>query len=117
MANEYVRKHESFRSIDIDESAETIKATAGDVFGWTLNNEHATLKRFVKFYDSASAPTVGTTTPKLTIALSADSSNILNLPGGLRFVNGIYIAATTGIADSDTGSLGANEIVANVFYK
>jgi hypothetical protein len=36
---------------------------------------------------------------------------------GIMFDTAICAAATTGIADNDTGAPGANEVLINVFYK
>lgn len=104
------------RDIDLDEAgAENIKAAAGQVFGWYLYNNAASV-RYVKLYDKASAPTVGTDTPKLTIALPPAAGAVFLCPLGIQFSSGIGWAATTGVADSDTGAPSANDVVANLFY-
>lgn len=106
-----------YRSIDLDETEEEVKGSGGQVYGFCLHNLHASDTRYVKFYDApAVSVTVGTTTPAITIPLSAGQGAYLSLPQGLVFASGICIAATTGIADGDTGAPGANEVVGNVFY-
>ena len=110
-----------FRSIDLDESEEEVKATAGTVYGVMFSNL-ATATRFLKFYNATAANvTVGTTTPVLTIALpgnsSDDISGFFSIPQGIAFSTAITVAATTGIADNDTGAPGANEVIVNVLYK
>jgi len=108
---------DTFRSVDVDESEEEIKSTAGQVFGWFLfNGASSTL--YVKFYNATAASvTVGTTTPFLTIPIPAGAGANVEFMHGIEFDTAITIAATTGVADSDTGAPGANELVANVFYK
>jgi hypothetical protein len=106
-----------FRSVDLDESEEAVKASAGQVYGWFLYNL-ATSTRYIKFYDATVATVVvGTTTPVLTIPLDADQGANVSFAHGIAFSTAITVAATTGVLDSDTGAPGANEVIAQVFYK
>jgi hypothetical protein len=110
-----------FRSIDLDESEEEIKATAGCLYGvWVTNT--ATSTRFVKFYNlTAANTTVGSSTPVITIAIPGNSSDdvtgLFSSTHGIMFDTAISAAATTAVADADTGAPGANEVILNVFYK
>lgn len=107
-----------FRSIDLDESEEEVKATAGQVYFLHLQNLHASSARFVKFYNATAASvTVGTSTPLYTFRLAAGETITESIPQGLAFSTAITVAATTGIADADTGAPGANEVVVNLGYK
>jgi hypothetical protein len=111
-----------FRSLDIDESEEEVKATAGTVYGAWITNT-ATTTRFVKFYNATAANvTVGSTTPVITIGIpgnsSDDVSGVFNVGGqGIKFDTAICVAATTGVADNDTGAPAANDVICNVFFK
>jgi hypothetical protein len=110
-----------FRSIDLDETEEEVKATAGALYGVWFSNL-ATTTRFLKFYNATAANvTVGTTTPVLTLALPGnthdDISGVFSIPFGIVFDTAITVAATTGVADNDTGAPGANEVLVNIFYK
>ena len=106
-----------FRSIDVDETEEDIKASAGKIFGWYLHNAH-TATLFVKFYNATAADTtVGTTTPLMTIPLPAGASANVEFGKGLKFSTALCIACTTGVADDDTGAPAANMLIANIFYK
>lgn len=109
-----------FRSIDLDESEEEVKASAGRVYGVAFSNM-ATSTRFLKLYNAtATNVTVGTTTPVITLALpgnaSDDVSGVLSFPFGISFDTAITAAATTGIADNDTGAPAANDVIVNIFY-
>lgn len=97
-------------------NATSVKASAGQVFGWSLWNDNAA-HRFFKLYDKASAPTVGTDTPVLTIGLPPDASTEVEFATGIEFTTGIAFALTTGVADSDTNAVAANEILVNLLYK
>ncbi|MCW0193402.1 MAG: hypothetical protein OJJ55_19145 [Rhodococcus sp.] len=105
-----------FRSIDLDETEEEIKASAGQVFGWYIFNAAAST-RYVKFYNATAASvTVGTTTPVLTIPIPAGAAANVFSETGIAFGTAISAAATTGVADSDVGAPAANDVVINVFY-
>jgi hypothetical protein len=69
--------------------------------------------RYVKFYNKATAPVVGTDVPLITIGIPAVSSSSFTLPAliGIDFSIGISFAITLGAADSDTTPL---SVVANV---
>jgi hypothetical protein len=86
------------------------KASAGDVFNINGYNAAASV-RFLKLYNKASAPTVGTDTPVLTIALPPGASFSHSWPAGLYFSTGIAFALTTGAPDADTGALTAADVV------
>ena len=106
----------TYKNLDLDQAGVSVKGSAGQVFGWYLFNASAGV-RFVKFYDQAAAPTVGTDTPLFTLGLPAGAAANVELTNGLAFANGIGLGATTGVADADTGAPGANELVVAVFYK
>jgi hypothetical protein len=112
-----------FRSLDLDETEEEVKATAGVLYKLRITN-NATSKRYVKLYNATTANvTVGTTTPVDTIvvplAAASDAIVITESYGthGLYFSTAITIAATTGLADNDTGAPSANDVVVTAFYK
>lgn len=97
-------------------NATSVKASPGTVYGLTVNNVNAAV-RYLKFYNKASAPTVGTDTPVLTIALPPADVTSVPFPVGVEFSTGIAFALTTGVADADTAAVAANEHVVHVFYK
>lgn len=110
-----------YRSIDLDEgTGEVVKASAGQLYAlWVTNT--ATATRFVKVYDATSC-TMGTGTPVITAAVPGNASDdvMAALTGGgygITFATGICFGATTGVADADTGAPGANDVIANAFYK
>lgn len=106
-----------YRSIDLDETEEEVKATAGQLFGWYLYNAAASA-RYLKFYNATAANvTVGTTTPVLTIPVAAGAAANVEFSNGIAFGTAISAAVTTGLADNDTGAPGANEFIINILYK
>ena len=106
-----------FRSIDLDESEEEVKATAGQVFGWYIYNKAAAVT-YVKFYNATAAnTTVGTTTPVMTVPIPATAGANVEFTNGITFATAITVAATTGVADADTGAPAANDLIINLLYK
>lgn len=106
-----------FRSLDLDETEEEVKASAGNVFGYYFHNKAATTM-WLKFYNATTANvTVGTTTPVMTLGLPAGASGNVGLPYPVSFDTAITVAVTTGIADNDTGAPAANDVSINIFYK
>ena len=107
----------AFKSLDLDETEEDVKTSAGMVYGWYLFNAAAST-RYVKFYNATAAnTTVGTTTPAITVPLPAGQGANVAFEHGIAFSTAICVAATTGLADNDTGAPTTSDVVANVFYK
>lgn len=97
-----------------------VKGGSGRIVGLFASNINAAA-RYLKFYDALSASViVGTTVPTLTLMIpggsTAGSGFFLNLPCDLDFSTGISFALTTGVADNDTGAVGASDIVVTVLY-
>lgn len=71
---------------------------------------------FVKLYNKATAPTVGTDVPEMVIAVPAAVSGVPGAveitPGfnGYRFALGLGIAITGAVADSDTTAVAAGQV-------
>lgn len=94
----------------------SVKAKFGKVVGWKCSNVNAAT-RYLKVYDKATAPTVGTDTPVLTIGIPPAGGDCYGLlPDGIDFTNGIGLGIVTGAADNDTTAPAAGEIVINLFY-
>jgi hypothetical protein len=95
----------------------SVKGIAGQVYGVIATNTNAAV-RYLKLYN-ASAPT-SASTPVLTIAVPGNTAGagvVMNFDKGIAFGSAIGMRATTGAADNDTGSVSANEVIANILYK
>ena len=103
-------------------NATSVKASAGQLYEIVAEN-FSTSIRYLKIYDKATSPTVGTDTPIWTIAIPPASASgqvggvSKTIPKGIALANGLAIALTTGLADSDTGGVTANDVVLNLGYK
>lgn len=92
-------------------NATVAKASAGTLHAISGYNSNAAV-RYLKIYNKATAPTVGTDTPILTLAIPATSAIPPTLlPMGMYFSAGISYALTTGAADADTAAVGAGDIL------
>jgi len=97
-------------------NATSLKATAGNVFVVAASNVSAS-GRFVKFYNKATAPTVGTDVPVLVVPVAANSTVAIEFGIlGMRFATGIAYAITGAIADADTTAVGAGEVKLHITY-
>lgn len=98
-------------------NATSAKASAGTVYNIDCVNTTAAVK-YLKLYNKASAPTVGTDTPVLTIALSpSNARTTVPFHAGMYFATGIAYALTGAAADADTTALVAGDVVGvNIAY-
>lgn len=97
-------------------NATSTKATAGTVWSVVVSNINAAA-RYLKLYNKATAPTVGTDTPVLVIPIPA--GQIVPVNGGsngIRFGTGIAWALTANADDSDTTAVSANEHKVAITY-
>jgi len=93
-----------------------IKGSAGTIGYMTASNINAS-PRYLKIYDKATTPTVGTDTPIHTFLIPGNTAgagtNIPVPPQGILCSSGIGIGITTGAADNDTGAVAASDIIVN----
>lgn len=91
-------------------NAVSVKASAGNLYNILASNISASI-RYLKLFNKASAPTVGTDVPILTIPLPATSVTPIDVGSlGYRPSLGIGFCIVGGIADNDTTAIGANEV-------
>jgi len=97
-------------------NATSAKGTAGNLFQVNGYNSSATVT-YLKFYNKATAPTVGTDTPVLTLALPPTAAFTYDLLGFV-FATGIAYGLTTDAADAGTTAVAAGAILGlNVVYR
>ena len=100
-------------------NATSVKASAGTITTIAAVNINETTVSYLKIYDKATAPTVGTDVPVMTIPIPTNIQGagiVIPIPNGVTFSNGIAIAVTGGVADSDTTAVLADEVVINLTY-
>lgn len=91
-------------------NATSVKATAGRVYTIVASNQNVAA-RFLKLYNKASAPTVGTDIPVMVFPLPATSTPLPIDFGayGAQFSTGIAYAITGAIADADATAVTAGD--------
>lgn len=86
------------------------KASAGTLHNIHGYNTSATAK-YLKLYNQATAPTVGTDIPIITIAIPPTAAFAIDYPNTYFFTRGIAYALTGAAADADTTALVAGDVV------
>jgi hypothetical protein len=75
--------------------------------------------RYLKFYNKATAPIVGTDIPVMTIPIPANTQGagiVIPFSTGVDFQLGIGIAITSESSDSDTAAVVAGDVIINLTY-
>jgi hypothetical protein len=94
-------------------NATSLKASAGAAVDIDVFNV-AAYSVFLKFYNKASAPTVGTDTPVWTIPIPAATGFARTLPFGKWFTTGIAYAITKLQPDSDATVVAAGDLTGSI---
>jgi hypothetical protein len=97
----------------IGATATTVKASAGQVYGWYIFNNN-TAQSYVQFFNTASGSvTLGTTAPVYSLGIPANSGANAFIPPGIAHSTAITIAITTTRAGATTPT---NTVDYNIFY-
>lgn len=96
-------------------NADTVKASGGLVVGYYIANVNAAF-RYVKLYDKASDPTVGTDTPLVVLGIPGDSAANMSFFAPVEFATGIAIATTAGMEDSNSTAVGLDDLAVSLYY-
>ncbi len=100
-------------------NATSLKAISGEV-GFISVYNSAGAPCYVKFYDKATAPAVGTDIPVHVIGGPGNTSGagaVESLVKPLVFTTGIAFAVVTGVANTDNTGVAANNVVLNIGYR
>ncbi len=96
-------------------TAQAIKASAGQVYGWYIYNPNSSAQ-FVQFYNTASASvTVGTTNPLFMLTIPATAAANVEFTNGITFSNAGFSCAATSTAGGNGAPSTALDAV--IFYK
>lgn len=83
--------------------------------GWYIYN-NTTAMRKIAFHDTNTTPTAGADV-KFAICIPPNSGANVGLVDSILFALGLAITTVTGIGDSDTTGVGANDLNINLFYR
>jgi hypothetical protein len=99
-------------------NANVVKASAGNLYSIVAIGQTSTI-RYLKLYNKATTPSVGTDVPVMTIPVPANVQGAgVSIPFsmGVNFSLGISLAITSGSADNSTGVVGAGDVILNLTY-
>lgn len=97
-------------------NATLLKSSAGTIYGVSASNSGASWA-YLKLYNKASAPVVGTDVPVKVIGIPPGQQvQSVDPDMGVAFATGISYAITAGAADNDTTAVALNQVVANFAY-
>src|SRR6478752_7194610 len=85
------------------------------LYSISASNANAAL-RYVKLYNKATAPVVGTDIPTCVFAIPPSNSVNLTFNAGIAFPLGLGIGLVTGVIDGNSTSIGASETVVTLSY-
>lgn len=100
----------------------TVKASAGQLYGAQFSNT-GTGAIYVKFYDAASNPTIGSGTVKKTFTIPGTTTSsqptvvLWSQLNGITCTSGLAYTATGGQGDSDATAITANVLTIDFDYK
>jgi hypothetical protein len=97
-------------------NATSLKGSAGQVYSFCLNS-NASYPVYLKLYNKATAPTVGTDTPVSVLEAQAGVPICKQTEEGFAFATGIAWAATKGITDADTTAVLISDGTVEIAYK
>lgn len=85
-----------FADTDQANSAISVKASSATIYEIEIDNTlNAAQDNYVKFYNSAGTPTVGTTVPDMVIEVRQGVKRTIVIPDGLVFETGLAVATVT----------------------
>lgn len=99
-------------------NANVVKATPGNLYSIVAIGLTSVV-RYLKLYNKASAPTVGTDVPVMTIPIPANTQGAgiaIPFSMGVNFPLGIALAITTGSADNNNVAVAAGDVIINLTY-
>ena len=99
-------------------NANVVKSSGGNLYSIVAIGLTSTV-RYLKLYNKATAPTVGTDIPVMTIPIPANTQGAgIAIPFniGVNFPLGISLAITGTAADNGTTVIGAGDVIINLTY-
>lgn len=97
-------------------NATSVKASAGQLYDVFVCNSNAAV-RYLKIYNSASAPTCGSGTPLDRVLVPPTNCSGYTSKVGKVYGTGIGYCVVTGAADTDATAVSANDVMVSIGYK
>lgn len=104
----------TFRATDLTNSAQTVKASEGNVWGINAINDTGAVV-YIKFYNADAE--VGTTTPIYTLQVEANSYRTIPVGNIPQFEcdTRIEVAAVTGLGDDDSTAPASTAVIEIIY--
>lgn len=99
----------------VGQNEHTILGSSALLTGYYICNI-ASAYRYVKLFNKATTPVVGTDTPAMTLGIPPITAANIGFESFPEFPLGLGIATVSGIADADITDVGINELAVNIFY-
>jgi hypothetical protein len=99
-------------------NANVVKASPGNLYSIVAIGLTSTV-RYLKLYNTATSPIVGTNVPVMTIPIPANTQGAgISIPFsmGVNFPLGISLAITATAADNGSTAVGAGDVIINLTY-
>lgn len=96
-------------------NAANLKNAAARLYGYHLANTSAAWK-FVRIYNKATAPTVGTDSPALVIPLAPGATAVVHHTVPVSFGTGLGISITGASPDLDATAVAVGDVVGHLLY-
>ena len=96
-------------------NATSIKTSGANLYSIVANNASATTK-YVRLFNKASAPTMGTDIPVLVFAVPATNTKEFTFTPAARLATGLAIAITSGAAATDNTAVAAGDVQLYITY-
>lgn len=96
-------------------NATNIKASAGQVYGFSIYNNNGAALRKVVFHNTAGAPTAGVGV-FFSIVIPQETTITVFSTMGIAFSAGIAITTVTGLPDSNATAVALNDLTINIWY-
>lgn len=95
-------------------NATSVKASAGRLLGWYIYNANAAMRK-VAFHNTAGTPTAGTSVVFQLCIPPGSAANVFS-DVGIAFSTGIAFTTVTGIAESNSTAVGADDLSITLFW-
>ena len=96
-------------------NATSVKNSSARLYGYQLANTSAAFK-YVRIYNKASAPTVGTDSPAMVIPIPPGQTIDLDMAVPVALATGFAFAITGAAGDLDATAVAANDVVGYFLY-
>ncbi len=97
-------------------NATVVKASQGNIYNIQAFN-NGVAAAYLKFYNIATSPTVGTTTTVKVLMLPPGGGLTVDSSAGIQFATGISYSIVTNLVDTDATAIAINQVAVNIDFR